>query len=115
MGAFPDDTPVIAQDEPEAMSGKHAIGLRVSDMTQELRHQFKLKRQKGVVIKEVRPGSPAARAGLQPGDIVLKLNGQSVGKARQVVEAFKALGPGKIVRVQIARGSSRLYLALRTP
>jgi serine protease Do len=115
LGAFPDEGPAVAQAEPEAMSGKHAIGLRVSDITQELRSQFKLKRQKGAVIKEVKPGSPASRAGLQAGDVVLKLNGKSVRKAREVVESFKALGSGKIVRMQIARGASRLYLALRTP
>ena len=115
MGAFPEDIQAVAQEEPEATSGKHAIGLRVSDLTQELRSQYKIKRKSGAVIKEVRPGTPAARSGLQPGDVVLKLNGKAVKNAREVVSAFKSLGSGKIVRMQIARGSSRLYLALRTP
>ncbi len=115
LGAFPENMQAAALEEPEAMSGKHAIGLRVSDLTQELRSQYKIKRKSGAIIKEVKPGTPAARSGLQPGDIVLKLNGKTVKNAREVVAAFKALGSGKIVRMQIARGSSRLYLALRTP
>ena len=115
LGAFPENVQASAQDEPETMSGKHAIGLRVSDLTQELRSQYKIKRKSGAIIKEVKPGTPAARSGLQPGDIVLKLNGKTVKNAREVVAAFKSLGSGKIVRMQIARGSSRLYLALRTP
>ena len=108
MGAFPEDIQAVAQEEPEATSGKHAIGLRVSDLTQELRSQYKIKRKSGAVIKEVRPGTPAARSGLQPGDVVLKLNGKAVKNAREVVSAFKSLGSGKIVRMQIARGSSAL-------
>ena len=115
LGAFPDERPAVAEAESETMAGKHAIGLRVSDITRELRAKFKLKRKKGAVIKEVKPATPASRAGLQPGDVVLKLNGKSVSKAREVVESFRALGSGKIVRMQIARGASRLYLALRTP
>lgn len=115
LGEFPKKDTGISQNEKEPMTGKNAIGLRVSDMTDQLRQQFKLKRSQGVVIKEVQPQTPAARAGLQPGDIVLKLNGRPVAKARDFVGAFKAIGSGKVVRMQIARGASRLYLALRTP
>jgi len=55
------------------------VGLRVSELTQTLRQQFRVPAGvEGVVVTAVRPGSPADDAGLQPGVVILQVDGQQV-------------------------------------
>ena len=112
LGEFPTEGLASAQ-APERDA--NSIGITVSDITAELRERFGLRLKSGVLLKEIEPGSPAARAGLRPGDVILKINGQRVVKAREFVSRFKKLPAGKVVRLQIARDGSRLYLAIRKP
>ncbi len=65
----------------------------------------------GVVISELQPGSTAARVGLQPGDIVLSVNGRAVGSTRELSRI--ASGDPGIWRLEIKRGGRVLRIALR--
>ena len=112
LGEFPADG-LASADMPERDA--NSIGMTVSDITPELRQRFSLRLKSGVLLKEIEPGSPAAQAGLRAGDVVLKINGKRVVKARDFVSRFKKLPAGKVVRLQIARDGSRLYLAIRKP
>ena len=112
LGEFPADG-LASTQSPERDA--NSIGMTVSDITPELRDRFGLRLKNGVLLKEIEAGSPAARAGLRAGDVVLKINGQRVVKARDFVSRFKKLPAGKVVRLQIAREGSRLYLAIRKP
>src|SRR5687767_6329973 len=57
----------------------------------------------GAYVGRVRPGSPAARAGLQPGDIIVALAGQPVDSAAAVEQMLRRLGPQHPVPVRIYR------------
>ena len=54
------------------------LGVGIQDVTPELAKAFRLKDNKGTLITGVMPGTPAEKAGLQKGDVVLKLNGEVV-------------------------------------
>jgi serine protease Do len=54
------------------------LGVGIQDVTPELAKTFQLKDNKGTLITGVMPGTPAEKAGLQKGDVVLKLNGEIV-------------------------------------
>ena len=60
----------------------------------------------GVVISAVGAGSPAARAGLQVGDRVLRYNGEAVNDARQLARLVLQSEPGSVARVQVMRGGA---------
>ncbi len=60
------------------------LGVIIQPVTQPLAEQFKVKVNTGVLIAEVRPDSPAAKAGLRPGDIVLQFAGQPVSNPREL-------------------------------
>ena len=63
-------------------SGK--IGLAVGDLTPEARQQFNVPDQvHGVVVQNVRPGSPADEAGIQPGDVILEIDRKPADSASQ--------------------------------
>lgn len=92
-----------------AQQGK--LGVSVADATEpDVRKQFNLKDsvREGAVIVEVAPGSPAASAGLQPGDILLRLNGKSIANAKQLPEIVNSLKEGASVTAVIRRGDQRV-------
>ncbi|MGH7946294.1 MAG: PDZ domain-containing protein [Opitutaceae bacterium] len=61
---------------------------------------------RGAVIAEVRPDSPAARAGLQPGDIIREVNGKPVASAEEAVAAIRSAGKKRqLLRVTNAAGT----------
>jgi serine protease Do len=77
-----------------ANTGK--LGLAVDDLNQEARQQLQLPADvKGAAIANVRPGSPADDAGLQPGDVVLEVNRKPVTSAEQFANAVHATPAGK--------------------
>jgi len=58
---------------------------------------------RGVLVAGVERGSPAARAGLRPGDQVLAINGDKVETSRALVRGIAAIAPGQTVRLSILR------------
>ena len=60
------------------------LGVIIQPVTQPLAEQFKVKVHQGVLVTEVRPDTPAAKAGLKPGDIILKFAGQAVSTPREL-------------------------------
>jgi serine protease Do len=60
------------------------LGVLIQPITQPLAEQFKVKVNTGVLISEVKPDSPAAKAGLRTGDVVLQFAGQPVSSPREL-------------------------------
>ena len=60
------------------------LGVVIQPVTQPLAEQFKVKVNTGVLVTEVRPDTPAAKAGLKPGDIVLQFAGKPVSSPREL-------------------------------
>ncbi len=72
------------------------LGLAVDDLDQDARQQLQVPADvKGAAIANVRPGSPADDAGLQPGDVVVEVNRKPVTSAEQFVSAVHATPAGK--------------------
>ncbi len=82
-------------------------GVAVDDLTPQARQQFRLpERLKGAVIANVDPTSPAAKAGLRAGDVILEINKQPVASAQDAVElSNKSESKKTLVRVY-SRGST---------
>jgi serine protease Do/serine protease DegQ len=77
------------------------LGVTVQDLTHELSQAFGLSQIQGAVITGVQPGSPAAKAGLEPGDIVLSINGRKVKNSMDVRNAIGLLRVNEEVEVEV--------------
>lgn len=80
------------------------LGVSTQDLNPALIEAFELKQKKGAVITNVVEDSPAGKAGLQPGDILIKINGLEVKNANDVRNRFGLLAIGEKVVFDILRG-----------
>ncbi len=62
------------------------IGVALQDLTKDLAEYFGLKEPKGAIIADVTPGGPADKAGLTRGDVILKINDNTIKNSNDVVE-----------------------------
>jgi membrane-associated protease RseP (regulator of RpoE activity) len=83
------------------------LGLEVQRLSAGLRRYFKAPDDRGVLVSEVRDGSPAARAGIQPGDVLLSVAGQPVSRHRDLLAAIRDLEPGAHVAVELLRDGNQ--------
>ena len=80
------------------------LGINIQDLTPELAQAFGLKQSQGAVITAVQAKSPAAKAGLEPGDIVIAINDKRVKGSQDVRNMIGLLPLGEEVRLEIQRG-----------
>jgi serine protease DegQ len=86
------------------------FGVEPEDITPEIAELLKLPREEGVVLRGVERRSPAGRAGLEPGDVMLTINGQPVASSRAMLNQIAQLPPGSSAQVRIARGGKEMDL-----
>jgi serine protease Do len=79
------------------------MGVYIQSLTPELAKQFGLSQGGGVLVGDVTPDTPASRAGLKKGDVILELNGQPVTDHNQLSLRVSQTDPGATVRLKIWR------------
>jgi serine protease Do len=90
------------QANPGATQGSESLGLKLADPTDALLERFKLPADsKGALIAAVAPNSPAAEAGLMPGELISKVNNQSVTGAQDAAAALSKADLSKGVRMYL--------------
>ncbi|MCX7674136.1 MAG: DegQ family serine endoprotease [Thiobacillaceae bacterium] len=89
------------------------LGVLVQDLTPELAQAFNLKEGQGAVVAQVLPGSPADKAGVQAGDIVLAVNGQPVRSASELRNAIGMMRRGATARLDLLREGRRHSVDVR--
>lgn len=98
---------VVTQVADEIIStgrATHAyIGVSSVTLTADLQKQYGLSRSSGILIVQVNPGGPAARVGLQQGDIIVKLDDKEVTESAELLTAIRDKKPGDTVDVTIDR------------
>lgn len=82
------------------------LGVQIQALTPELAKSFRLENTKGVLVSSVEPGSPADKAGLQSGDVILSFDGKPVGTANELPRVVAATKPGTAVTLDIWRGGT---------
>jgi len=82
------------------------IGVHIQPLTAALAKEFDLKSDKGALVDEVEPNSPAAKAGLRSGDVILQFDGKPIADARRLSLEVAGVAPGEKVPVRIWRDGS---------
>jgi len=94
---------VSKQLRAEGKVTRGRLGVRIQPLTRELAQSFKLESPSGALIASVDPGSPADKAGLKAGDVVLAFNGQPVDDPNKLPRLVAATKPGTGATLKIWR------------
>ena len=86
------------------------IGVETQDITQELADSFGLQRTSGAIIAGVVRGGPADKAGIKPGDILLSVQGKTVGDTTEMLNLIAQLPPGEKAKMTVLRKSREAAL-----
>jgi len=88
------------------------LGVSIQPLTPELAKSFGAKDTKGVLVAEVVPASPAAKAGLRAGDIVLQLDGKPIEDPAALSRAVALTRPGHAAKLTVFRNGSEQTVAV---
>lgn len=104
---------VVDQLKRQGHVSRGFLGVQVQDMDRELAAAFGLDRPVGALVVRVLADSPAERAGLLPGDVVLEVNGTRLADASSLPMLVGRIPPGGEARLTVARDGKFLTLTLR--
>jgi serine protease Do len=97
------------EKKPKQEQALNSLGLAVNDLTEGQRRELKLE---GGVIVELADGS-AARAGIQPGDVIVRLNNTDIKDTKQFNALVAKLDPKKNALLLVRRGDASQFVPLR--
>ena len=86
------------------------LGINAQDITPDLAESFGIQNHQGAIVSGVYPGSAADRAGLLPGDILMRVGDNEVNDARSAMNITASLSPGSQVDLRVIRQGKALAL-----
>jgi serine protease Do len=86
------------------------LGIHPEDVSAQMAQEFGRSEGGGVLVGQVEPGTPAAKAGLRRGDIILEVNGQDVNGAEDLTTRIGSFEPGTPVQLKVWRNGKTLEL-----
>jgi Do/DeqQ family serine protease len=86
------------------------LGVAVQSLTPDLAEALSLDAKEGVVVNGVERGSPAERAGIQKGDVIVAVNDQAVGAPQELTRRIVGTAPGTKVEISLIRKGKTLQL-----
>ncbi|MGQ3015779.1 Do family serine endopeptidase [Phenylobacterium sp.] len=90
------------------------IGATIQNYTREMAEAQGLGDQRGAIVSDTVPGGPSARAGLQPGDVVISVNGVAVGTSSELTREVAKASAGDTLRLEVIRGDARRTIQVRS-
>jgi len=109
---------MVRQVVDAALGGAHQVvrpwlGVRGQEVTPDIASSLGMSTPAGVLVAEVYPGSAGARAGLQPQDIILSVDGQAVNDPNSLDYAVATRSVGDAIRLQVRHGQEVRTLTIR--
>ncbi len=86
------------------------LGVMIQPVSQSLAEQFNVKTHEGVLVTQLQPHSPAAKAGLRVGDIILDFAGKAVSNPRELQNMVEMCKPNSTEQLTILRHGNRMTL-----
>ncbi|HMF67570.1 MAG TPA: Do family serine endopeptidase, partial [Phyllobacterium sp.] len=100
---------VIAQLKEKGTVTRGWIGVQIQPVTQDIADSMGLKQAEGALVADPQKDGPAAKAGVNSGDIITAVNGQSIKDARELARIIGGLAPGSAVKLDVLhKGKSKV-------
>src|SRR5712692_6202557 len=100
---------VIAQLKDKGSVSRGWIGVQIQPVTQDIADSMGLKNAEGALVADPQKDGPAAKAGVEAGDVITSANGQSIKDARELARTIGSLAPGNAVKLNILhKGQSKV-------
>ena len=103
---------VIPQLESKGKVVRGMIGVQVQNVTPELAKSFGMAEPRGALVAEVNPGSPADKAGIHQGDIIVDFNGTAIHEMNELPRMVASLAPGSKATLKVLREGKEKTLNL---
>jgi serine protease Do len=94
---------VVAQLKDKGSVTRAYIGVQVQPVTAGIAESLGLKNASGALVDEAQPNTPAAKAGVQAGDVITAVNGNAVKDARTLAREISRMAPGTSAKLDILR------------
>ncbi|RQS44703.1 PDZ domain-containing protein [Burkholderia sp. Bp8990] len=101
-----------ANAQAQRASSGNALGVDVQDVGVGLAAAFGLPRPAGALVNGVDAGSPAAAAGVKPGDVIVKFGGKPIGRSAELNDLAAALPPGGKAPLRLIRNRTPMMLTV---
>lgn len=89
------------------------VGVAPAHVARRLRHAVGLPERDGLLVRTVEPDTPAARAALLPGDLLVSVDGEDVGTIDALFDVLERAAGKTVIRVRVVRGVDEMDIAVR--
>jgi Do/DeqQ family serine protease len=104
--------PIFTQLIQKGSVSRGWMGVTIQPVTEELARSFGLKQARGALVNDIMKGSPAEKAGIRQGDVIVAFNGSEVKDPSHLQRLVAEAGIGKPVRVTVFRDGKALDLGM---
>ena len=104
---------VVASLKDNGSVARGWIGVQIQPVTGDIADSLGLKSQKGALVAEAQPNSPAASAGIRSGDVITAVNGEKIDGPRELSRRIASFGPEKKVDVTVLHDGAEKTLSVR--
>jgi serine protease Do len=100
---------VIAQLKDKGSVSRGWIGVQVQPITQDIADSLDLKKAEGALVAEPQKDGPAAKGGIESGDVITAVNGQAIKDARELARVIGGIAPGSSAKLDVLhQGKSKV-------
>jgi serine protease Do len=92
---------VVAQLKDKGTVSRGWIGVQIQPVTADIADSLGLKKAEGALVAEPQANGPAAKAGIESGDVITAVNGESVKDARELARTIGGMAPGASVKLDV--------------
>ena len=105
--------PVVAQLKTNGRVERGLLGVQIQPVTEELAQSMALGSEKGALVAEVTPDSPALAAGIKSGDVIKSVDGKNVESIRDLTRMISAIKPGTSVKLGVWRDGKDMSMTAK--
>jgi serine protease Do len=103
---------VVAQLKDKGMVTRGWLGVQIQSVTADIADSMGLKSTQGALVAQPQADSPAAKAGIQAGDVITSVDGQPVKGSHELARKIGAMAPGSSVKIEVWRDGQTKTLTL---